>query len=209
MVIRGNYNQRQSQLEAIAIRGNQRQSQSEAIAIRGTQRHSEAISWALACCSASSWRESRSTSAAPWVSRGDTETARRLDGAASWASRRRVGRTRGAAPWAASAAAWAPCWAACLIKVKWARARARAWAAAWAVAWVRAAPRAARLPRRARVYSPRRRRRAPARSELVHLMREAIKGVVRGHDDVHQAPREIGARSHRTARRCARDQGSL
>jgi hypothetical protein len=36
-------------------------------------------------------------------------------------------------------------------------------------------------------------------AELAHLMREAIKGVIRGHDDVHQAPREIGARSHRRA----------
>jgi hypothetical protein len=202
MVIRGNYNQRQLQLEAIAIRGNQRQSQSEAIAIRGTQRHSEVISWALACCSASSWRESRSTSAAPWVSRGDPETARKLAGLLRGRlgavlgvrgvplpgrRRRRHGRRVG--------------------RPVSLRSSGRAgMGAAWAVAWVRAAPRAARLPRRARVYSPRRRRRAPARSELAHLMREAIKGVIRGHDDVHQAPREIGARSHRpltTARRCA------
>ena len=76
MVIRGNYNRRQLQLEAIAIRGSQRQSQSEAL--RGTQMQSAGRSLLLA----SSWRESRSTSAAPWVSRGDPETARKLAGAA-------------------------------------------------------------------------------------------------------------------------------
>jgi hypothetical protein len=179
------------QSEAIAIRGNQRQSQSEAIRGNRNQRHSEALrgtqrqsagrspaarpaadcllssrvikghQGALACCSASSWRESRSTSATPWASRGDAR-----DGA-------ETGR-------GCFVGVSAPCWAyegcrslggvgggmgAVLGYLSPLRSSGEGagagMGAAWTVAWVRAAPRAARLPRRARAYSPRRRRRAP------------------------------------------------